>query len=194
MFTCRRSLGKLLVGAILLVSAQGCTPTQDMENDMSDPAPTAESPNRNLLDEANAANLWFHAKKVKPIWAKQVEEDQTVQTMEGQEQVEAGDFLCRGVADEIWPQSKDKLEKKYDSTDEVDDDGWRKYVPKPDAEGVMAAQIDHPFQVEASWGKLEGKANDFLVKNFADRNEPYPDDVWVVDAKLFEATYEKVAP
>ncbi len=194
MSACRYFLGRFLVGALLAFTANGCTPTQDTENDMSDPVPPTDSPNRALLDEVNAANLWFHARKVKPIWAKRVDENQTVQTLEGTEKVKAGDYLCRGVADEIWPQSKENLERKYDSTDEVDDDGWRKFLPKPDAEGVMAAQIDHPFEVEANWGKLQGKADDFLLKNHADRDEPYPDDVWVVDAALFEATYERVVP
>jgi hypothetical protein len=58
----------------------------------------------------------------------------------------------------------------------------------------MAARAAHPFEVHASWGKLWGKAGDCLAKNFADRDVPYPDDVWIVDQTLFEATYEKVEP
>jgi len=79
-------------------------------------------------------------------------------------------------------------------TDTVDAEGWRKYQPRPDAEGVMAAQVPHSFAVTATWGKLSGKAGDYVLKNFRDRAVAYPDDVWVVDQSLFRATYEAVQP
>jgi hypothetical protein len=74
----------------------------------------------------------------------------------------------------------------------VDSDGWRKYVPHPDAQGVLATQIDHGFSVQASWGKLTGKPGDLLVKNFQDRDTVYPTDVWIVDQTLFSQTYAPV--
>jgi hypothetical protein len=194
MSTCRRILERWPLGIFLIAAIFGCTQSQETESNMADSAQQTDSPNRALLDEVNGAKRWFHAKKVHPIWARQVENDGTVQTLEGKEEVSAGDYLCRGAADEIWPQSAANLEKKYDATDEVDEQGWRKFTPKPDAEGVMAARVAHPFEVRASWGKLSGKAGDFLAKNFADRDVPYPDDVWIVDQTLFEATYEKVEP
>lgn len=153
---------------------------------------SGSSANKGILDEVNAAGVWFHAKKVRPIWAKEVTECQTVDTLEGSETVEAGDYLCRGAAQEIWPQSADSLRKKYDPTDEADDEGWRKYVPKPDAKGVLAAQIDHAFKVHATWGELSGKSGDYLVKNYDDKDVDYPEDVWIVDRDLFTATYKDV--
>jgi hypothetical protein len=48
--------------------------------------------------------------------------------------------------------------------------------------------------VVATWGKLSGKAGDYVLKNFRDRAVPYPVDVWVVDQALFRATYEVVKP
>jgi hypothetical protein len=74
----------------------------------------------------------------------------------------------------------------------MDNDGFRKYVPDPAAKGVMAAKVDHPFQVKASWGDLSGKAGDFIVKSFDDKDVEFPDSVWLVDMELFEKTYEKV--
>ncbi|MEK6260373.1 MAG: hypothetical protein AABP62_17275 [Planctomycetota bacterium] len=153
-----------------------------------------ESANKALLDEADAAGEWFHAKKTRPIWARRVEAAQTVTTLEGEEQVAAGDYLCKGEAGDIWPQTEKDLHKRYTATDEVDADGWRKYQPQPDAQGVMATQIDHPFEVQATWGQLTGKRGDFLVKNFQDRETAYPDDVWIVDQTLFRQTYEAVDP
>ncbi|MAD79454.1 MAG: hypothetical protein CMJ50_01240 [Planctomycetaceae bacterium] len=152
------------------------------------------SPNQELLDEVNAAGTWFHAKKVRPIWAKSVDKQQTVKTIEGEETVSAGDFLCRGEIGEIWPQTAAKLQQKYNATGEVDNDGWEKYVPNPDAKGVWAAQLDHTFQVHASWGVLSGKPGDYLVKGYDDTDVDYPEDIWIVDKDLFGATYEKVGP
>jgi hypothetical protein len=153
----------------------------------------AEEKNRPILDEVGRSGKWFHAKKTVPIWAKPVEHARTVKTLEGEVQVSAGALLCRGAAAEIWPQSPTEVESRYIPTDEIDADGWRKYVPRPDAQGVMAAQVSHPFVVFAPWGKLSGKAGDFVVKNYGDRDVAYPYDVWIVDQTLFHRTYESVA-
>lgn len=155
---------------------------------------TTPPANQELLDEVARAQGWFHARKTQPIWAKRLEADQTVETLEGTEQVTAGTFLCRGEAGDVWPQRAERLESNYQATEELDADGWRKYVPRPDAEGVLAARVPHPFTVESRWGQLTGKAGDYLLKNFSDKNVPYPDDVWIVDQTLFAATYQRVTP
>jgi hypothetical protein len=184
----------MIVGLLLVMFYCGCSQTQEPPSKPRVTAnpKTAESTNQAILDEANAAKKWFHAKKVRPIWAKRLEQAQTVKTLEGEEQVAAGNYLCKGEAKDIWPQTEKDLNKRYSATEEVDAEGWRKYQPHHDAAGVMATQIDHPFEVEASWGKLKGKRGDFLVKNFQDRETVYPADVWIVDQTLFEQTYESV--
>jgi hypothetical protein len=154
--------------------------------------PTAASPNSAILDEINQDRSWFHAKKVRPIWARQLDKDQTVKTIEGTELVKAGAFLCRGQAGDVWPQTAKSLNEKYQRTEEVDPVGWCKYLPRPDSQGVMAAQVSHAFTVHARWGVLSGKPGDYIVKNFADRDVLYPDDVWIVDQTLFQATYRAV--
>lgn len=154
----------------------------------------SESPNKALFDEANASGQWFHAKKTRPIWARRLEAAQTVKTLEGEEQVAAGHYLCKGEAGDIWPQTEQTLNKRYTATNEITADGWRKYQPHPDAQGVLATQIDHLFEVHATWGKLTGKPGDFLVKNFQDRETAYATDVWIVDQTLFRQTYETVLP
>ena len=153
----------------------------------------SESPNKVLLTEANRAAKWFHAKKTRPIWVKLLESAQTVKTLEGDLEVAAGSYLCRGEAREVWPQGEKELNRRYTATDEVDADGWRKYAPHPDAQGVMAMQIDHPFEVQAKWGKFTGKKGDFLAKNYTDREVEFPEDVWIVDQTLFGQTYQAVA-
>ena len=150
------------------------------------------STNQPLLDEVNQAGLWFHAKKTRPIWTREVERDETVETLEGTEHVSAGNVLCRGEAGELWPQTAERLASQYVATGTVDQDGWQQNTPHPDAQGVLAAPVDHPFSVEAAWGRLTGKPGDFLVKNFADQDIAYPQDVWIVDRQLFAATYKPV--
>jgi hypothetical protein len=115
---------------------------------------------------------------------------QRVRTLEGDEEVPAGSYLCRGEAGDLWPQAVEKLLSRYVATSEATPDGWRKYEPKPDSAGVLAAKIEHPFEVQSAWGRLQGKPGDLLVKDFADRDVSYPADVWIVDAQLFAATYE----
>lgn len=149
-------------------------------------------PNQLLLEEANSTANWFHAKKTRPVWARLTDCDQTVETLEGVTQVPAGSFLCRGEAGEVWPQAAEQLNSRYIATDEVDSLGWRRYRPRPDADGVWATSIARSFTVDTAWGKLSGKPGDFLVKNFADKDAPFPADVWIVDQDLFAATYEKV--
>ena len=171
--------------AVLVIFGYGCT-TQNGE-------PMVVK-NEAILREVQNSRLWFHAKKTRPIWVRLLEQEETVKTLEGDERVPAGNYLCRGEAGDIWPQSKDRLAAKYTLTGEVDEEGWRKCDPNPDASGVMAAQVPHPFQVEAKWGQLKGKHGDFIVKSYEDRDNENPDDVWIVDKGLFEATYERVGP
>ena len=133
---------------------------------------------------------WFHDKKTAPIRAKELTETTTISTIEGDVEANAGDLLCRGAAGEPWPQSPESVAKKYDSTDDIDADGFRLYTPKPDGEGVMAAEVNEEFTVQASWGELKGQPGDYVVKNFADRDVENPADVWIVARNLFQATYE----
>ena len=170
--------------------AQG-SPHSLQDSTMTD---SSANPNQAILDEVNAAKLWRHAKKTRPIWARLLEKPERVPTLEGEEDVPAGQYLCRGEAGDIWPQAAERLNAKYVATDEVSADGWKKFVPHPDNQGVLAAPIAHAFRLQAKWGVLSGKPGDLLVKNYEDRDVPYPADVWIVDQSLFRATYESVPP
>lgn len=150
------------------------------------------NPNQALLDEVNSSPNWFRARKTQSIWARRMEADQKVQTLEGLEQVKAGDFLCRGEKGEVWPQAQAKLESRYVATEEVDAEGWRKYVPRPDAPGVMALPMERPFVVETKRGRLSGKEGDYLLKNYQDRDAASPKDLWIVDQQLFRESYQAV--
>jgi tetratricopeptide (TPR) repeat protein len=136
---------------------------------------------------------WRHYRKTKPIWARQLEQPQLVDTREGPVQANAGDYLCRGIAGELWPQKATKLNSTYDPTQNVDADGWREYQPSGDSEGVYAVSVDKPFSVTATFGTLHGKPGDYVVKHAADRLTAYPEDIWIVGRAVFDSTYEVVS-
>ena len=181
----RQTFGRPGVLAVMLLAiAFGCARVPVR-------SPAAPAPNHALLDEVHQAGAWFHARKTREIWVRRLERDEVIPTLEGSLEGRAGDFVCRGAGGELWPQKAPDVERKYLATDTADGP-WRKYVPRPDAEGILAARIAHPFNVEATWGRLSGKSGDYLAKNFRDRDVRYPADVWVIDRALFDATYERV--
>jgi hypothetical protein len=188
----RRLCESLLVNALralallLMLLPSGCATREPNAGTVPKTA------NGEVLDEAGRTGAWFHARRVRPIWAKRHETDETVKTIEGTEAVQAGDYLCRGEAGDIWPQTAKNLGAKYEKAGDADAEGWCKYVPRPDNQGVMAAQVPHAFTIRARWGLLSGKAGDYVIKSFSDREVAYPDDVWLVDQKLFQATYQRV--
>jgi hypothetical protein len=151
-----------------------------------------ETFNRSLLDKARRAGAWIHARKSRPIRAKRLNHAQTVTTLEGEVTVTAGHYLCRGDAGDLWPQTELDLNKRYTAMDEVDAEGWRVFLAVPASEGVMAAQIHHPFEIHAKWGKLSCKVGDYVLINWQDREQRSPNDVWIVDEQLFRQTYEVV--
>lgn len=145
--------------------------------------PDLLNPNGRLSTEVeNGLRL---ARKTKSLWAKQINEPIEVQTLEGCLTAAPGDYLCRGIQDEQWPQKANKLLDKYVASEDIDADGWQRFDPKADAAPVEAAAIEHPFRVIAQWGELYGKANDYVVRSTVD-----PTDVWIVDRTIFEASYE----
>lgn len=197
-----RLMFPITVGFLMVYALAGCQRKQvereQKENASMNGSSTASSSqpnpsNKTLLDEVNSEGKWFHAKKTRPIWARRLDEAQTIRSLEGEEVVAVGDFLCKGEAGDIWPQKEKDLRKRYTPTDEVTPDGWRKYLPHPDAQGVMATKVSHPFEVHATWGLLKGKEGDFLLKIYSDRDVAYPVDIWIVDQTLFLQTYEAVA-
>jgi hypothetical protein len=141
------------------------------------------NPNGQLLPEI-AARM-FETRKTKPILAERIESRREVETIEGRVLADAGDFLCRGIVGEYWPQKRSKLHEKYIGSEAIDPDGWQRFDPRPESDPVEATQLTFAFRVSAHWGDLRGKANDYVVRSKTD-----PTDIWIVDKTIFEASYE----
>ena len=146
------------------------------------------------------------AKKIKHLIAKPMQDilkDKTIvhkfllASMEGEQVLKTNSMVCIGNEDDAWQQEPATLLKKYNVTGYTDD-GWAICEPKPENEN-WACQIpeDHPpFSVICLWGRefmvdgqqvflLFGKPGDYVLRSKTD-----PNDVWIVDQKLFRSTYE----
>lgn len=125
------------------------------------------------------------AKKCKPVWARLQQEDGVVETLEGKLETRAGNYLCRGINDEVWPQTEKKLLEKYEASDVFDEGGWQRFDPVSNIPPVNATPIPTPFRLKTSWGEMSGQSGDYLVQSTAD-----PTEVWIVQREIFHASYE----
>jgi hypothetical protein len=98
----------------------------------------------------------------------------------------AGDAILTGTAKESWPIAKAKFEQTYAPAQgsRVGKDG--KFFKKPTP--VLGLEMDAPFAVTASWGRLEGRPGDWLVQ-YDDAGK----DFGIVGQQIFAQTYERLA-
>jgi hypothetical protein len=128
------------------------------------------------------------ARKIRPLWAKRLVAAQDLATIEGNTAASAGDYLCRGVADEQWAQRADRLLARYLPSGVLDQAGFERFDPRPDAAVVEVAPVEVAFCVATRWGVLNGKAQDFVVRCTAD-----PSDLWIVSRSIFQYSYQMIA-
>ena len=151
---------------------------------MMDTSPRILNPNGIIVADVERRLSLFS--KTKSLWAKRIVSDQEVETIEGTLSANAGDFICRGVAGELWPQQAKTLREKYIPSGVIDSDGWERFDPKPGASPVEAAKAETSFRVTSKWGELFGKANDYVVCSTTE-----PTDIWIVDGAMFETSYRQ---
>jgi len=148
---------------------------------------------------------WKVASKTRPIRAKSllhIFADKSVtskfllDTLEGREPLGDNSVICVGEAGDVWQQTQKKLLAKY-SLEEIDNDGWMVFQPRPD-NAVDCSEVredqceDGKFYVIGQWGEdfgeekniQKGVAGDFICRNREDTS-----DVWVVHRSLFLNTY-----
>lgn len=127
-----------------------------------------------------------------------------LETLEGQQMLDAGKMLCTGIGmGDPWQQPMDKILNKYDLIGE--DGGWLVFKPKPS----NVVEVCRPFyHGDSEWDRnrdwkclleVEGKngqkyadgkcrfyghEGDYVCRSIDD-----PSDVWIVNEKLFEASY-----
>ena len=150
----------------------------------STPEPKHLNAGGQLLPEFGA--ILRVATKHQSLWARRVTETEQIASLESKSQTaKPGDFICRGIQGELWPQSEKSLLGSYTASGEKDAEGFERYDPRPDAPAVEATQVNEPFYVIASWGRLDGKGGDYVVRRQND-----PSDIWIVDRAIFENSYK----
>ncbi len=154
---------------------------------------------------------WRLARKTRAIWARPVRPEEVGREFQTADQIKEvakeGSWLCVGVADEPWFQSRAKIDAKYEAADEVRrafafDEGshaYRVFKPRGDVRNWVA-QIKAPdvagFYVRPGYDPsrpLYSPSGGYVVKDEVE--DPYhdkPADVWLVQQSLFESTYELI--
>jgi PGDYG protein len=99
----------------------------------------------------------------------------------------AGDAIVTGSKGESWPIARAIFDATYAPTPGGRSGADGTFVKKPLP--VLAVQMNEPFSVTASWGKLVGNQGDWLVQY-----DDTAQDFGIVAADIFEQTYERLIP
>lgn len=122
-------------------------------------------------------------KKPIPVSVVFATNDGEMLTLEGVVKYRKGDALLTGVKGESWPMERLKFDNYYEPYRE-ERDGFKSLYVKRD-QLVWALRLEKEFSINLSneRGILRGMPGDWLVQYS-------PGDVAVVNASIFEASYE----
>jgi hypothetical protein len=112
--------------------------------------------------------------------------DGTIPTLEGAKKCYAGDYLCVGVAGEIWPIRKAHFDAEKVKVEDLPN-GLATYASTSIRH---ATRIDEPFFVEKESREVSYTSEPdggYLVWNGRDGDEFA---VWIVQRDIFEQSYE----
>ena len=176
----------------------------DRKKDFHDGYYKKSNKNYAVLVEADLIG-WRKARKTKEFFARKLEKDVIVPTLEGPLGAKKSDWLCIGIDGELWPQDEAQLFKKFDKLapmkkslkvkyadgEEITYRDFFTFRPKPEKEKLFV-KIPNSFTVHATWGVLSGKKGDCLCKWFDEALDPDPKDIWIVDGDIFDRTHDIV--
>lgn len=176
----------------------------DRKKDFHDGYYKKSNKNYAVLLEADMIG-WRKARKSKEIFARKLEKDVVINTLEGALGAKKGNYVCISADGEVWPDTEEKLFKnfdklaplkrslkiKYANGTEASYNDFFVFKPKPTKEKLFV-QMLNSFTVHASWGILSGKKGDYLCKWFDEALDPDPKDVWIVDKNVFERDHEVI--
>ncbi len=120
-----------------------------------------------------------YRKKPIPVKIEPVNEARTIQTLEGSQRIEPGQYLATGVKGEQWAFNQEA----FDTYEPVADrPGY--YTKRADVV-VEAVRLAYPVEIRRPDWKHEGEAGDWFIMRA-------PDDQYIVKADVFAETYEPV--
>lgn len=107
-------------------------------------------------------------------------ENQTIDTLEGTQDVKEGDYIATGVKGELYAFSEEKFLANYEPVE-----GREGYYVKRSTAVVDAIQMDFPIEIFRPDWQHKGKAGDYLL--YAGKGDQY-----VCDQEVFLQTYVPV--
>lgn len=183
--------------------------SETVEGSLSGEQTNTETQEMLTLDDINVNDFKQTAKISYTIEGKMVSQvEKVTNILEGAE-YEANpetDVILKGTVDELWVAPLEKVIKTYTKEDgsELTAKDFEKdtYITLQTKEGkpVFAAFVPKEQQVEihTAWGdvlianrpEVEHGAGDYIVCDMAEDGKPNFEDVWVVNGKVFETTYD----
>lgn len=161
------------------------------------------------LDDINKEDFKPTSKVVYTIEGKTVSKSEAVtNVLEGADYVAEAevDVILRGTIDELWVTPIEKVLKTYVKEDgselTVEDfivDKFIKLQTKAGKETFAAfVPVDKQVEINTAWGdvlianrpEVEHGAGDYIVCDADENGQPNFEDVWVVNGKVFETTYD----
>jgi hypothetical protein len=107
-----------------------------------------------------------------------VTEDERIETLEGSQDIKAGQYLATGIKGEQYAFGQEVFDTY------IPVEGKANYFTKSSDVIVEAIQLTHPIEVFRSDWQHKGKAGDFFLNNNGDQ--------YVCDQEVFLKTYEPV--
>lgn len=161
------------------------------------------------LDDINKEDFKPTSKVVYTIEGKTVSKSEAVtNVLEGADYVAEAevDVILRGTIDELWVTPIEKVLKTYVKEDgselTAEDfiaDKFIKLQTKAGKETFAAfVPVDKQVEINTAWGdvlianrpEVEHGAGDYIVCDAGKNGQPNFEDVWVVNGKVFETTYD----
>lgn len=113
------------------------------------------------------------------VKAQKINSRVQIQTLEGPEIANPGDWLITGVRGEQWPVSDRTFKRKYEAVPGLES------VYEKRAIVVEARQLQEPIEIDTPWGKQQGKTGDWLV-------EESQSEQHIVANGIFQDTYSRL--
>lgn len=128
---------------------------------------------------------WLQYHKLIPLRARQATVAGLIETLTGPMPYAVGDYICEGLAGEIWPRAHARFEVDYLPEGIPDVEGWGLWHRR---EPIWARQRPRPFTIYlADRDPSHGRTRDWEARNGPGRH-------WVISESTFAASYAPWPP
>jgi len=142
-----------------------------------------------IIQDLDRKRLWSYYIKSHPVWAYKVENEQTVQSATGSQQVGPGHWVYTELHTPNQPfvMSEHDFLLRYKPT-QIKQGHTTKCIPLATMPGIYAARLNQDVTVKTKSGDINVKRGAYLCKH---TREP-TDDLFVVESSVLMAKYNKI--